>query len=133
MAWLVVLVAAVVLWTLLLSVLPHPPPPWRRRAARLVRRAADRVQRRGPPEPDPFEALRVQSRLGVLAGEIHDLEADLTVFARVHRLAALQAAYDDLLREACVLAGVPPVADDRRGDDMRWHEEQELAARGWSW
>jgi hypothetical protein len=46
---------------------------------------------------------------------------------------AAEAAYDDLLDEACRLAGVPETAHLARGEDKRWLEEQELASRGWSW
>ncbi len=133
MAWLLVLVAAVVFATLLLSVLPRPPSPMRRRLVRLWDQAAVRVRHREPAVPDPFEALRLQSRLGALAGEIREMEGNPHVFAKMHRLVALRAAYDDLLDEACRLAGVPLRQGEARGDDLRWHEEQELAARGWSW
>jgi hypothetical protein len=133
MAWLLVLLASAVLWTLLLSVLPRPPSPMRRRLERMWDHATGRVLHRDPPPPDPFEALRLQNRLGALAGEIRDIEGNPHVFAKMHRLVALRAAYDDLLDEACRLAGVPPTQGEARGDDLRWHEEQELAARGWSW
>jgi hypothetical protein len=133
MAWLLVLVAAVVFATLLLSVLPHAPSPMRRRLVRMWDQAVTRVRHHEPPVPDPFEALRLQSRLSALAGEIREIEGNPHVFAKMHRLVALRAAYDDLLEEACRLAGVPPGLGEARGDDLRWHEEQELAARGWSW
>lgn len=86
-----------------------------------------------PQEPDPFEVLRVQSRLGAIADEIRAVEADPKIYAKAHRLTALRAAYDDLLAEACDLADVPVGPGRRRGDGVRWHAEQELAARGWSW
>ncbi len=46
-----------------------------------------------------------------------------------------RAAYDDLLEEACRLAGVEvDRAAGRRGEESRrCAEELELAARGWSW
>lgn len=133
MAWVVMLVAVVLLWALLRMVLPRPPSRRRRRLEGVVTKASDRVRHRGPPAPDPFEALRLQSRLSALAGEIRGLEADPTVYAKVHRLVALRAAYDDLLDEACRLAGVPEIPHEQRGEALRWQEEQELAARGWSW
>jgi hypothetical protein len=46
---------------------------------------------------------------------------------------ALEAAYDDLLDEACRLAGVPGPAELERSEEKRWLEEQELASRGWTW
>jgi hypothetical protein len=45
---------------------------------------------------------------------------------------ALEAAYDDLLDEACRLAGVPD-PEVEQPEEKRWQEEQELASRGWSW
>jgi len=79
--------------------------------------------------------LRLQTRLGVLAEQIRAIEADRHVYAKAHRLAATRAAYDDLLEEACVLAGVAVDGSaGRRGDESRrYAEELELAARGWSW
>ena len=56
--------------------------------------------------PDPFEALRVQTRLGAVADEIRALHYDDSAYARAARLEARAAAYDALLREACELAGV---------------------------
>lgn len=65
-------------------------------------------------------------RLGVLSGQLRDLEADDRAFARARRIKATEAAYDDLLAEACVLAGVDPAPD-------RFSRELELASSGWSW
>ncbi len=130
MEWVGVLVVFLVLCALLNAVLPHPPSRWRRRLepglARLRRR-------RALPEPDPFDTLRLQTRLGYLAGKIRYVEATPHVYAKAHRLMALEAAYDDLLDEACRLAGVPGEAEMKRGEERRWHEEQELTSRGWSW
>jgi hypothetical protein len=115
-----------------------PPPRWRVRAnalltwaVRPVRRA---VERRRPPIPiDPFEVLRLQTRLGVVADQVRALEADAQVYAKAHRLAATRAAYDDLLGEACRMAGIQPVPEARRSEGERLREEVELAARGWNW
>ena len=95
--------------------------------------------RRRPPPPDPFEVLRVQMRLAVLAEEVRALERSSEVYARVHHLRATEAAYDALLIEACRLAGVPTAAHPDRPStvvqdkDERFREEVELASRGWSW
>ena len=115
-----------------------PPPRWRVRAnalvtwaVRPVRRA---VERHRPPIPvDPFEVLRLQTRLGVVADQVRALEADAQVYAKAHRLAATRAAYDDLLGEACRMAGIQPVPEARRSEGERLREEVELAARGWNW
>ena len=146
-----------VLQTLLWMVLPvvvygllaaafieHEPPRWRTRLATAVRRRrrrlADRLSRGShrPSAPDPFDALDVQVRLGQVAAHVRALEADDRSWARGKRMQATQAAYDDLLAEACLLAGVdvPEVdrATPRPADDPeRFREELELASRGWSW
>lgn len=74
----------------------------------------------------------MQLRLAELSRQISVLEGDVHVFAKAHRLHATRAAYDDLLVEACQLAGV---ATDRehRNSSQRLREEVELASRGWSW
>ena len=95
--------------------------------------------RRPAPPPDPFEVLRVQMRLAVLANEVRALERSPDVYARGHHLAATEAAYDAMLIEACRLAGVPTTAQPGRVSTIvqdkqeRFREEVELAARGWSW
>jgi hypothetical protein len=98
-----------------------------------------RLRRRPPPPPDPFEALRVQMRLAVLAEEVRALERSADVYARVHHLRATEAAYDAMLFEACRLAGVPTDSQPGRlstvvqDKEERFRAEVELAARGWSW
>jgi hypothetical protein len=133
MEWAALLVAFVLMCALLSQVSPHPPSRWRRRIQPLVVRLAARPRRRTVAEADPFETLRLQTRLGHLADEIRRIEATPRVYAKAHRLVALETAYDDLLDEACRLAGVPGEADLERGEQKRWLEEQELATRGWSW
>jgi hypothetical protein len=133
MEWVAALVVFVLLCALLNHVLPHPPSRWRRRLQPSVERLAARLGRRTVAAPDPFETLRLQTRLGHLAGKIQRIEATPRIYAKAHRLMALEAAYDDLLDEACRLAGVPEEADLERGEQKRWLEEQELATRGWSW
>jgi hypothetical protein len=115
-----------------------PPPRWRVRAGDMlgavVRPAREAVERRRPPVPvDPFEVLRLQTRLGVLADQVRALEADAQVYAKAHRLAATRAAYDDLLGEACRMAGIQPVPEARRSEGERLREEVELTSRGWNW
>ncbi|MFZ5869220.1 MAG: hypothetical protein ACOYXW_01610 [Actinomycetota bacterium] len=100
--------------------------------ASLLERGA-RWLRHGEPPPDPFEALRLQLRLGVVADQVRALEESPHVYAKAHRLRATRAAYDDLLEEACLLAGVPLDPQRRRGERERRREEVELASRGWSW
>ena len=115
-----------------------PPPRWRARAGKVAAAAArparDALERRRKPAPvDPFEVLRLQTRLGVLADQVRALESDAQVYAKAHRLAATRAAYDDLLGEACLMAGIQPVPEVRRSEGERLREEVELASRGWSW
>ncbi|TCO33579.1 hypothetical protein EV652_103581 [Kribbella steppae] len=134
MEWIAVLLLFFVLCTLLNLVLPQPPPSrWRRRMHRSADRLTGRLRHRAAPEPDPFDTLRLQTRLGHLAGKIRRVESTPRVYAKAHRLMALEAAYDDLLDEACRMAGVSTEAHLKRGEEKRWQEEQELASRGWSW
>jgi len=131
MEWVAVLLLFVSLCALLNLLVPHPPPSrWRRR---LQPHVPVRLRRRTDPPPDPFDTLRLQTRLGLLSGKIRHVEGTPRIYARAHKLMALEAAYDDLLDEACRLAGVPGDHDLKSGEEKRWHEEQELAARGWSW
>jgi hypothetical protein len=66
------------------------------------------------------------------------LKADGDAYARAHRLQAALAAYDDLLAEACRVAGVPHDSAAAGGgeelrEQQRLREEMELSARSWSW
>lgn len=108
-------------------------PRWRVRLANGLEALALRVRHPRHSVPDPFVALRVQDRLGVVARHVQSLEADKRAMARAERIIASQLAYDYLLEEACHLAGVdvPPHA---KGDPAeRFREEVELAGRGWTW
>ncbi|MEU8227296.1 hypothetical protein [Kribbella sp. NPDC048915] len=134
MAWLAVVVLFLTLCVLLSLLLPKPPPSrWRRRLQRRTDRLVRRLRPRAQPEPDPFDTLRLQTRLGHLSSKIRRIESTPHVYARAHKLMALEAAYDDLLDEACRLAGCPDPGEQQRSEAKRWQEEQELAARGWSW
>jgi hypothetical protein len=140
MQWVLLFVMPAVVFTLFGLISPRvgPPPRWRVRLNALVTRLtaplrAAVTRRRRPPVIDPFEVLRLQMRLGVLADQVRALEADAQVYAKAHRLQATRAAYDDLLGEACLLAGVTPVPEARRSEGERLREEVELASRGWSW
>ncbi|MFI7585728.1 hypothetical protein ACIB24_01490 [Spongisporangium articulatum] len=143
--WLIALVVV----TVVVVVCPLGPGGWQRaptgwrgvvlrpviRLLGLVTRPVRALRRRlhPPPPPDPFEALRVQTRLGAVAEEIRVLHVDEAVYARAARLEARSAAYDALLLEACALAGIPEQADGGRRADVRLRREVELAERGWSW
>jgi hypothetical protein len=134
MEWLAVVVLFLTLCVLLSLLLPQPPPSrWRRGVRRRTARLTARLHRHRDPEPDPFDTLRLQTRLGHLSTKIRWIESTPHVYARAHKLMALEAAYDDLLDEACRLAGCPGEAEMKRSEEKRWQEEQELAARGWSW
>lgn len=132
-ALVVTIIAALVASELLHMVFAGKPSRSRLWLVDTFRTLADRVRGRRPAPPDPFEVLRLQTRLGALADEIRAIEADPGVYAKAHRLVAIRAAYDDLLAEACELARVPVEPDKPRGDDVRWEEERQLAERGWSW
>ncbi len=156
MAWLVWIAVAAVVATLLQQLWAGAGPPWRwpllicralRRGGRAkVSRISTRWDRkRGRSAPDPFEILQMQHRLGALAQELQRLEsedADRKYWARAHRIHTRKAAYDQLLVEACKLAGVPgvqtapgtiPAPMGRRSDEERFRDEIELTSRGWSW
>ncbi len=102
--------------------------------AGVLDRVAARVRHgRNVPPPDPFDALHVQLRLGIVAEHLQRLEADTHAWARAERIIASQLAYDALLADACRLAGVE-VLPRAAGDPWeRMREEVELAARGWTW
>ena len=129
MTWVVRLALTVISLALIRSLFSGlgPPSRWRRRSSL--------------PSPDPFTALQIQHRLGLIATELRVLEAkdaDLTYYARAHRINTRRSAYDQLLAEACELAGVPaqhpgPEGRTCRTADERFCVELELAARGWHW
>ena len=134
MEWVAVLLLFLLLCVLLNLLLPQPPASrWRRGVQTSARRVTKRLRRQTVPAPDPFDTLRLQTRLGHLAGEIRRIESAPGVYARAHKLMAVEAAYDDLLDEACRLAGVPDADDLERSEEKRWREDQALASRGWSW
>lgn len=111
----------------------RPPARWQRVLERGAARLKARLRPVTPAEPDPFDTLRLQTRLGTVSTKIRSIESTPHVYARAHRLMALEAAYDDLLDEACRLAGCPDPPDAKRSEAKRWEEEQALAARGWTW
>ena len=146
MTWALLAVMSVVPTLLLCAVWSLIPsddetPPWRVALAQRLERAAQRLRRHHPEQRlhhhsdscDPFLTLRVQERLGAVANHVQRLEADDRTFARAERIIASQLAYDQLLAEACRMAGVE-VRPAARGDAQeRFREEVELAARGWTW
>jgi len=112
---------------------PDEPPRWQRALAGGLEHLAAHLRREHPPVYDPFTTLHVQSRLAKVAEHVRELEADPHAFARAERLIASQLAYDQLLAEACKLAGVE-VEEHPKGDGAeRFREEVELASRGWAW
>jgi hypothetical protein len=140
MQWALLFVLPAVVFTMFGVMSPRvgPPPRWRVRANALAAKATAPAReaiarRRPPPVTDPFEALRLQTRLGVLADQVRALEGDCQVYAKAHRLFATRAAYDDLLGEACLMAGIQPVPEARRSEGERLREEVELTSRGWNW
>lgn len=101
--------------------------------ADLPERISGRLRRGGQGLPDPFETLRLQARLSVVAELARRTESDPAVFARAERLLATLRAYDLLLDDACLLAGVEPREGNPRDPQERFRKEVELASRGWSW
>ncbi|MGV8977228.1 MAG: hypothetical protein ACOH17_04220 [Cellulomonas sp.] len=112
---------------------PDETPRWRVAAARRLERLARRLRREHTDVPDPFAALRVQTRLGAVARHVLSLEYEPHTFALAERLIASQLAYDQLLAEACALAGVEVLPRAKGDPQERFREEVELASRGWSW
>jgi hypothetical protein len=162
MAWLVWCALAAVAASVLGQLWSGIGPPWRwpalayrslRRSLRSARRSASesiaervrRHRRRSGADLDPFTILNMQARLGALARELQRLEADdadRTYWARAHRIHTRRCAYDQLLVEACKLAGVPGQRESggspasgitRRSEEERFRDEMELASRGWNW
>lgn len=138
MAWLMLAIVfftpALVFWGFC-SLFPtaDEPPRWRIALARRLDRVASRLRREPLEQADPFATLRVQERLGKVADHVRSLEVDVHTFARAERIIASQLAYDQLLAEACHLAGVE-VEQHPKGDAAeRFREEVELASRGWTW
>jgi len=138
MAWLlllVVLFAPALVFSALWALFPTADEPSRLRVALAARLEgwARHLRRQKPPEYDPFATLRVQERLGVVADHVRALELDPKTFARAERIIASQLAYDQLLAEACHLAGVEVEARAKGDPAERFREEVELASRGWTW
>lgn len=137
MTWqlLVVFLGPAMLFGAVMAVFPSPdePAPWRLRLARRLEGVADRLRRHDPGPPDPFVALRLQTRLGVVADHARALEGEPRTFALAERVIATQLAYDQLLAEACRLAGVEVLPRAKGDPQERFREEVELAARGWTW
>ncbi|MGN8244467.1 hypothetical protein ACTHAM_001370 [Cellulomonas soli] len=128
------LVPALVM-VLFCSLLPgaDETPRWRTALAAHLDRLARRLRRERPPTFDPFLALHVQERLGAVAEHVQELERDPHTWALAERVIASQLAYDELLAQACRLAGVE-VQPHAKGDPAeRFREEVELASRGWAW
>lgn len=103
------------------------------RLARFGDWAFDRAVRRRRSVPlDPFATLSVQLRLERLARELEELAARPRQAARSHHLRVAAAAYDDVLVEACRLAGIPTTLLPP-GRPGRLERETALRARGWNW
>jgi hypothetical protein len=108
-------------------------------------------QRRSRAHADPFDALEVQLSLARLEGEIDRLRRyGGRDFAQAHHLRAAMLAYDQLLTQACRMAGIDPPTVDRvqdasgverngqRPEDPGSEVARVLAvtaldARGWRW
>lgn len=91
-----------------------------------------------PTPPDPFEGLVVLSRLDRVSQELTSL-SDAHHWAPRARFNALTCAYDGLLLDACVLAGVSvpehssSVVTHPLTPLVRSRVEVALLERGWIW
>jgi aminoglycoside phosphotransferase len=131
---LVLMLPAVAFWLAFLWIpSPDEPPRWRTALAARLEHVAERLRHHHPQPADPFQALRVQERLGAVADHVRALELDARGFARAERIIASQLAYDQLLAEACKMAGVEVLVRPLGDPQERFREEVELASRGWSW
>lgn len=84
------------------------------------------------PAPDPFRTLELQQRLSRLSAELVMLQDESgQVYAAGHHLRAALLAYDQTLREACLLVGVP--VGESTGPADRLMAEAGLAQAGWTW
>lgn len=108
-------------------------------------------QRRQRARTDPFAVLEVQLSLARLEREIEQLKGyGGRDFAQAHHLRAAILAYEQLLTQACRMAGIDPPTADRvqdatgterngqRPEDPGSEVERVLAvaaldARGWRW
>jgi hypothetical protein len=141
----------VIYWMLLLWAVAFTLAVWpwgyltARRRARERRRRAEAAnptqaiwpgRARRAPAVDPLVVLEVQIRLAELAAEVQLVESTPGMYAQAHHLRAALAAYDAMLAQACVLAGLPfpgqaltkPVPEEERE-----RRELELSSRGWHW
>ncbi len=100
-------------------------PTWQAKVAESLMRRV----RRG--DVNPFSALEVQVSLARVEAHIESLLEDEQRFARGHHLRAARMAYDHLLEQACRMAGVTDLPDDRQV--RRVIAEAELRSRGWTW
>ncbi|UZN03505.1 hypothetical protein [Cellulomonas sp. S1-8] len=112
---------------------PDEPPRWRVALAERLDVVADHLRRRHAEPYDPFLTLRVQERLGAVATHVQRLEGDDRTFARAERIIASQLAYDQLLAEACRMAGVEVLPAAKGDPQERFREEVALTERGWTW
>ncbi len=76
--------------------------------------------------------LSAQLALARLEGQLRALDQDDNLFAKAHHLYATLQAYEQVLLEACRLAGVrlPRIRD---AEVRRMLAEVELRSRGWTW
>jgi hypothetical protein len=94
-------------------------------------KVADSIRRVRKPDTNPFSVLEVQMSLSRVDGEIEALLTDDKRFARGHHLKAARLAYDHLIEQACRLADITDLPQDR--SVRRVVAEAELRSRGWTW
>lgn len=82
-----------------------------------------------------FAVLQMQMRLATVASILRRIESEPQMFARQHHWRTTLWAYDSLLAEACMLAGleVREVAAGPKADAERSRRELALTECGWHW
>lgn len=98
----------------------------RRRRLRPTRQVRPSIGR------DPPEVQVLLVDLARLETQFRRIDADNPP-AKMHRLHAVNLAYDDVLCECCVAVGLPPPVERPLSGQQRLVTESELALRGLTW
>lgn len=111
---------------------PDEGPGRRRRglfSSRRRRREEDAAAR------EVLAVLELQMRLSRLTTLLREIAVDPDRFARQHHWRSTLWAYDSILADACVVAGVEVIDAEPgpKADEERTRRELELCACGWNW
>lgn len=107
--------------------------PRRRRRGLFASRRRQREEETAAREV--LAVLDLQLRLGRLTTLLRKIDVDPDLFARQHHWRTTLWAYDSILADACVLAGVEVIEAEPgpKADEERTRRELELCACGWNW